>query len=85
VAAQSAGHKAFLEIRVNRRERPVSNSTDPKREHNYEIVLKPSEVVSFSPENKHTRTWRMAPRKRSVSGKGKRFQDGKGMKGERQV
>jgi hypothetical protein len=38
----------------------VSNDTDPKREHDYEIVLKP--VL-----------------------KGQRFQDGKGMKAERQV
>jgi hypothetical protein len=28
----------------------VSNNTDPKREHDYEIVLKPPEVASFSPE-----------------------------------
>jgi hypothetical protein len=63
----------------------VSNSTDPKRKHNCEIVLKPAEVASFLPENKHTRKWRMAPGKRSVSRKGKTFQDGKGMKGERQV
>jgi hypothetical protein len=34
----------------------VSNNTDPKREHDYEIVLKPPEVAFFSPENKHTRT-----------------------------
>jgi hypothetical protein len=27
----------------------VSNNTDPKREHDYEIVLKPPEVASFSP------------------------------------
>jgi hypothetical protein len=80
-AAQSAGHKAFFRNLCNRRERPVSNSTDPKRKHNCEIVLKPAEVASFSPENKHTRTWRMAPGKRSVSRKGKTFQDGKGMKG----
>jgi hypothetical protein len=81
VAAQSAGHKAFFRNLCNRRERPVSNSTDPKRKHNCEIVLKPAEVASFSPENKHTRKWRMAPGKRSVSRKGKTFQDGKGMKG----
>jgi hypothetical protein len=73
-------------VRVcNRRERPASNSTDPKREHDYEIVLKPSEVVFSHNENKHTRTWRTAPGKRGVSGKGKRFQEGNGIKGERQV
>jgi hypothetical protein len=44
-------------------------------------IFKPAEVASFSPENKHTRKWRMAPGKRSVSRKGKTFQDGKGMKG----
>src|SRR5438552_4000829 len=60
-AAQSAGHRAFFRNLCNRRERPVSNNTDPKREHDYEIVLKPPEVASFSPENKHTRTWRMKP------------------------
>jgi cyclic pyranopterin phosphate synthase len=59
-AARSAGHRAFFRNLCNRRERPVSNNTDPKREHDYEIVLKPPEVASFSPENKHTRRWRMA-------------------------
>jgi hypothetical protein len=62
----------------------VSNSSDPKREHDYEIVLNAPEVASFSPENKHTRAWRLAPEK-GLSGKGKRFQDGKGMKAGRQV
>jgi hypothetical protein len=61
----------------------VSNNTDPKREHNYEIVLKPSEVVSFSPENKHNSYMAHGSEKKVCVRKGKRFQDGKGMKGER--
>jgi len=57
----------------------VSNNTDPKREHDYEIVLKPPEVGSFLPENKHTRTWKVCVLK------GQKIQDGQGMKAERQV
>jgi hypothetical protein len=44
-----------------------------------------SAIAASLAHKKQLSTWCLAPGKRSVSGKGKRFQDGKDMKAERQV